>query len=102
MDLTTKQKLKPDVVLEIPQEVAVCPICQAKLYATFDSWIEGKNGEWLARSTRLDCETEPDIDSQEWEGWFDGHYSMPYVDWLPVDLEVTKWVNENYCFGLGG
>lgn len=94
-----KRKLSGDVVVEIPSGVAVCPICKSRLYASFDNWVF-EDGEWLAQSTCLDCETEPEIDSPEWWDWFRGHYSMPYVDWLPVDVEVTKWINENYCFDL--
>ena len=99
MDLPVKQKLRGDAVIEIPSEVAVCPICKSKLYASFDDWIE-ENGQWAAASLNLDCETEPDIDSPEWWDWLSGHYSMPYVDWLPVHVIVTKWINENYCFDL--
>ena len=97
--MAVEQLLKTDVVLEIPGEVAVCPICKGKLYAQFDHWIE-INGEWKAAEVNLDCETEPDIDSEDWRDWLEGHYSMPYVDWLPVCHKVKKWVNENYCFDL--
>jgi len=96
-----KTLIKTDAVLEMPKEVAVCPICKGKLYAQFDGWVEN-DGEWQASSTSLDCENEPDIDSDEWWDWHRGHYSMPYVDWLPVEIKVTKWINENYVFDLDG
>ena len=42
----------------------------------------------------------PDIDSKKWREWFNWHYDMPYVDWLPVDGDVEKWLEENYRFDL--
>jgi len=91
--------LNADNILEIPENVAVCPICKSKLYATFDHWIE-ENGKWKAGGVHLDCITEPDIDSGQWDYWFEGHWSMPYVDWLPVEIRVLKWINQNYEFDL--
>ena len=91
--------LETDEVLEIPVDIAVCPICGGKLYAQFDNWFE-KNGQWKAQDVNIDCENEPDIDSDEWKDWHSGHYSMPYVDWLPVLHLVIDWVNKNYSFNL--
>lgn len=93
--------LEPDIYLEIPESVAVCPICKSKLYAHFEAWIE-IDGKWKANEVHLDCVTEPDIEenSFEWECWFESHYSMPYVDWLPVCQHVLEWINQNYEFNL--
>lgn len=91
--------LKTDTALEIPAEVAVCPICSGELYAQFDAWVED-GGQWKASEVHLDCENEPDIDSEDWPSWHAGHYSMPYVDWLPICYIVLEWVNKNYSFDL--
>jgi hypothetical protein len=93
------KKLKRDAVIEIPKEVAVCPICGARLYASCDSWVEEGDEEeviWKAESLNIDCETEPDIKSDEWEDWMAEHYSMPYVDWLPVECHIVEWVNKHF------
>jgi hypothetical protein len=95
----SKQVLQTGDILKIPAEVAVCPICGSSLYVNFDHWVQ-EGSEWLAASCNMDCETEPDIDSDEWNEWFAGHYSSPYVDWLPVEHEVLAWINKNYCFEI--
>ena len=91
--------VKSDHVFEIPTEVAVCPVCGGKLYGQCDCWIEEEDG-WKIESINLDCEHEPEIDSDEWNEWFKGHYAHPYIDWLPVNIMVVKWVNENFSFDL--
>ena len=93
----SKQKIQSGDVIKVPSEVAVCPICGSAIYTNFDCWVFVK-GEWLVDSCNMDCETEPEIDSDEWNRWFAGHYSMPYVDWLPVEKIIVDWINENYCF----
>lgn len=92
-------RLKPEEVVEIPKEVAVCPICRGTLYASCDQWAE-ENKDWVVDSINMDCETEPDIDSDNWQDWFTGHYSAPYIDWLPVEKIVIDWLNKNYRWNL--
>mgnify|MGYP001581892030 CR=1 FL=1 len=91
---------KTDQIIEIPPEVAVCPKCAGKLYANIDEWEQCDDGSWIASNPHTECEHEPDIDSSEWRAWFDWHYDMPYVDWLPVDYDVEKWLEENYRFDI--
>jgi len=102
MAVNQKTVLNTDAYLEIPAKVAVCPICKGKLFAQFDDWQQNEDGTWglLETGAYLDCENEPDIDSEEWGDWLDGHYSMPYVDWLPVCIRVAKWINKNYVFDM--
>ncbi|NIP28224.1 MAG: hypothetical protein GWN55_07455 [Phycisphaerae bacterium] len=99
-----KRRIKTGAVLKIPAEVAVCPICGAAIYTDFDCWyLDEKEGRWQADSVNMDCETEPeDIESFEWQQWFAGHYSQPYIDWLPVEKRILEWINENYYFNLDG
>ncbi len=84
--------------LPIPESVAVCPICGAKLVAQFQCWQERDDKTWEAAEIDLNCVTEPDIDSRQWWPWHRRHYAMPYVDWLPLDVKLLAWVNENYRF----
>ena len=93
--------LKCDAIIEIPKEIAVCPMCDGKLYADFDSWEQDDDGTWYATNVHTECENEPDIDSDDWEEWHNWHYSMPYVDWLPVDERVEAWMKERYRFDMG-
>jgi hypothetical protein len=71
-----------------------CPICGAKVFITCITEWESDTGTIVGYE--YECETEPDIDSDDWESWFDGHYSMPYVDWLPWQVSVDKWLAN--CF----
>jgi hypothetical protein len=80
--------------IPVPREVAVCPICEADI-------VVGEVTEWECESgaavtISVDCTTEPDIDGDEWEGWFSHHWSMPYVDWLPVENRVLEWFRQNF------
>lgn len=88
-------KLGDDII--IPADVAVCPICGAKLRAEIDETQESDSG-WKASSIALDCEREPDIGSDGWEEFFTNHYSQPYIDWHPLHGPIVKWINENYTF----
>jgi len=93
-----------DTVFRVPESVAVCPICGSTLWAQCDGWNGGwsatDDGLWVADSIDIDCEMEPDITDPDWHEWFDGHYSMPYVDWLPVDQVVRRWINRNFRFWM--
>jgi len=92
--------LKSDAALTIPAEVAICPICKGKLTAEFEDWIEAENRLDQITSTRLTCETEPDLDDEWFDVWFSIHYAMPYADWVPVCIKVTQWINSKYRFDL--
>ena len=79
---------------------ARCPICGAGL--TLDAGagteLDEETGEWIATEIELDCESEPDIDSDEWEEWHRWHYRMPYVDWLPLEQRILNAVRRKYHF----
>ena len=38
--------------------------------------------------------------SRKWNDWMDQHSDMPYVNQLPVDERVKKWINERYRFDV--
>jgi hypothetical protein len=85
--------------LPMPLPRFACPICGAKVYLTsVDEW-GADDGEIIGAS--FDCETEPDIpdiDSDARGKWFEGHYRMPYVDWLPWEIKVMRWLNQHYHY----
>ncbi len=83
-------------VIQIPTDVAVCPICDGKLSTQADEWTERTDGTWKAVTAHPECEHEPEIDSDEWDDWHRGHYSMPYLDWLPLERPLLRWLNRNY------
>lgn len=81
----------------VPTSVAVCPICGRGLWIeSIDEAVEADDGVWLPNEISLTCETESDVEigSIDWDEWFRGHYSTPYIDWLPVDSKVLKWMQQ--------
>jgi hypothetical protein len=93
--------LPEDTVPEIPLTVAMCPICGGQIYLEIDEWEQEDDGLWSASASgvHVDCTTAPeDMHSAEWDDWFTAHWSMPYVDWLPVEQVVYKWLFGNYRF----
>lgn len=82
---------------DIPADIAVCPICKSGLrVAEVNGCSQGDDGEWIAEDVFIECKTEPEIEDDEWEDWHDGHYRMPYVDWLPVHVRVEAWVRKAF------
>ena len=91
---------KESEVPTIPANVAICPICKAPvIIEDIDEW-ETKTGRVTQSGFHIDCSTEPDIDSIEWNDWFDSHWSTPYIDWLPVEIRVYRWFDERYRLQL--
>lgn len=96
-----RQLIACEAVIEIPRDVATCPKCDATLYAHFEEWEKDDSSlYWDCMFAKLECETEPDISSRKWDEWFRWHYDMPYVYWMPLEIRLTKWINERYCFDL--
>jgi hypothetical protein len=80
----------------------LCPYCQGDLTYTANGWEQDDNGLWMADSFDMDCSTEPDMeDEDEWNDWFNNHSDMPYVNQLPVDERVKKFINSKYRFDVG-
>ena len=89
-------KENPKETPAIPAKVAVCPICGAPVVIEdIDEW-ETETGRVTSCGFHINCSTEPDIDSDEWDDWFKSHWSMPYVDWLPVEMRVYRWFDRCY------
>ena len=89
---------KENIVQLLPMEAPFpCPICGKKV-------LIGGVEEWETESGRIlkfdsECETMPDFEDDDWDDWFHGHYSMPYVDWLPWEQRVLELLNERYYRG---
>ncbi|HRH68845.1 MAG TPA: hypothetical protein PLB89_04990 [Flavobacteriales bacterium] len=80
-----------------------CPICGGQLLVQVYEWQQDAHdpkADVLAGGIEVDCEHEPDIDTDEWDEWHRGHYSRPYVDWLPVETALLEWIQKNYRFPL--
>ena len=79
-----------------------CPICGAAIYIEeVDAWEENEEGEYKAEAVKIDCVTFPGFENKDaFNAYLQGHYSMPYVDWLPLEKEVTGWVNQRYSWEL--
>ena len=94
--------IESNATIDIPPQVAVCPYCGKKLTAAFTGWEQTVDGSWIANTVELDCEGEPDIesDTEAFDEWLGEHTYMPYVYWLPVTELVTKWINSKYRFKI--
>ncbi len=80
----------------IPPELFVCPICGANLVIEdIDEW-EVETGRVTEGGFHINCSTEPDIDDETWGDWFNSHWSIPYVDWFPLQMKVYRWFDESY------
>lgn len=89
-----------DHVFAIPRGVATCPKCDANLHGYAEAWERRLDRSWKAEWIKLNCETEPPINSRKFDNWMRWHYDMPYVYWLPVESRLTSWVNRRYSFDL--
>lgn len=96
-----RQLIACETVIEIPRDVATCPKCDKRLFAHFEAWEQQDDGTWACEAAKLDCESEPTIDSgRKYSEWFRWHYDMPYVYWLPLEIKLTEWINQRYHFDL--
>ena len=92
--------LDPHKWYEFPADVACCPICGAPvLVGDFDEW-ETETGAVTECGFHIDCKNEPDEDDEEYDDWFNGHWSMPYVDWLPLQTRLYEWFTARYRLRL--
>jgi len=89
--------------IKLPPELAICPICGAEVVIEdILEYEKNDDGTWQASESGLhiNCITEPEIGSDAWQSWFDWHWAMPYVDWLPLSIKVFRWMSANYRFEM--
>jgi len=78
---------------QIPETVGKCPICGAPIVIEDIAECElGDDGRWQPSEVSITCSTEPDIDAPYAKAWLNSHFSQPYIDWLPLTVQVLKWL----------
>lgn len=89
------ETLENELPALLPKRFA-CPICGAGIVLeSIDGAEEIAPDKWVPDSFQYDCITAPDIDADEWEDYMASHWSMPYVDWLPVEERFRSWLAMN-------
>lgn len=92
--------LDPHKWYEFPHNVAVCPKCGAGVVVgDFDEW-ETETGRVTETGFHIDCISEPDEDDPDYDDWFNWHWSMPYVDWLPLEVDLYQWFDARFRLRL--
>jgi hypothetical protein len=77
-----------------------CPYCGGKLVAEVDEWTQEADGSWAAQTLDITCMSEPDIDGDEWEGWWAGH-SMDYCkDWHDLHDRLIAYLKRTTRFEM--
>ncbi len=101
MTMTTVKVIESDSEIVLPDSFR-CPICGEPIFVMeVSEWFKDENGEWKAEDVLIDCETFPGYeDRRRFNDFQSSHWSMPYVDWLPIRGDVTDWVNEHYSWKL--
>lgn len=89
-------------LIQIPKKLAVCPYCGGQLEVSIEGCTLQEDGKWTADMLQVDCEAEPNMDSQEWRGWVKQHSEMPYVYMLPVEEKIKAWLNRHFFFDVEG
>lgn len=80
-------------MLKLPEP---CPICGKGVM--LESVTEWGSESGVIVHAEMECETEPDIDSDEWPDWHAEHHYMPYVHWMPYEIRALKWLRTNYRY----
>lgn len=91
--------VKPDRVFSLNPAVIKCPYCEGTLKASVSAWTLNGDG-WIAETVDVECQSEPELGSDEWDDWLESHSDMPYVYWLPVVNTIEKAINLKYRFDL--
>lgn len=81
---------------EIPLDLFKCPICGAQIVFTEINEYETETGKVTDTGFHVSCTTEPDFDEPDYDEWLDSHFAMPYVDWLPLEVKIYKWLSAGF------
>ncbi len=68
-----------------------CPYCGGKLTVSVNGWHKEADG-WAADDLQLDCENDDEKNED--------HSDMPYMNWLPVEQQLLRWMNARYRWNL--
>jgi hypothetical protein len=78
----------------------LCPYCEGDLTYHVEGWEQEEDGTWIADYIQSECSTMPGLTSRKFNDWMNQHSDMPYVNQLPVDERVKKWINKRYRFDI--
>lgn len=92
--------VKPDHVFRIPKDIAICPYCDAEIFAQFDEWAQVDDGSWVGTGVHFDCANMPDDSDQAFSVYVREHTYMPYVYRLPVCTKIERWILGKYRFDM--
>lgn len=78
-----------------------CPVCKdgVVVLTEITGGTEAKFGLWMADEIHVDCSTFPGFDDSElFDAHMASHWSMPYVDWLPLTEKIKAWLSAHFWF----
>lgn len=76
-----------------------CPYCGGKITAQCEGWVEEDDGTWSADMIHMDCSSEPDIDSDEWDQWCADHGDGDYCDaWHRLSERILAVMRRKFRF----
>lgn len=78
----------------------LCPYCQGKLTATANCWEQESDGTWIATDLDLTCSSEPDIEGDEWDGWWDRHSNDYCQGWHETHDKLIAHLKRTARFNL--
>jgi len=78
-----------------------CPYCGKKLVAEVDEWTQEPDGSWTAQTLDITCTSEPDIDGDEWEGWWAGHSQDYCQGWHGIHDRLIAYLKRTTRFDMG-
>ena len=85
-----------------------CPYCGGKLSFSINGCELDEATGWFATDLDINCDTEPDIDGPDWEGWWADHSYDNCEKWhtlherVVASLKRTHRVNDNTKVSHGG
>lgn len=106
--MTYEETINPSAIKTVSDisEIALpdtfrCPICGEGIHVEEVADFEEEDGALKAMAVKIDCNAVPDLDDVEaLDEYISEHYAMPYVDWLPLERQVTEWVNKRYSWEM--
>lgn len=84
-----------------------CPYCGGKLSFSINGRELDEATGWFATDLDINCDTEPDIDGPDWEGWWADHSYDNCEKWhtlherVVASLKRTHRVNDNTAMSHG-
>ena len=67
-----------------------CPYCGGKLRFSINGSEQEEDGSWVATDLDVNCDSEPDIDGPDWQGWWDDHSSDYCHKWHDLHERLVR------------